>query len=459
MYPAVVRLAGDGSRQPAVPIELADAKAAAAWLDGEWHNIFALIRYAGTEGPKDLACQLADSVRGYLGRRGHLADWYAAADIALAAALEIDDKRAQVAALLSRAHAHQTRYVLQSARDDLHAALAVCEEMDWPEAHYSLLCSLGGVLTDMGQPLASIPLLNHAIEIGDRINALVRRTTARINLAYTLVNLGRTAEAVALAEETLRLIGGTDASNPTLLENLGNAHAIRGSYGVAKKLIGQAVTMRRKTEDRRGEGTTLIHLAVIDYDAGLNDEADAVASAVLHFAVEYADRRNETYSNVIAGYVALRAGDLGRADDILRRAQSIATTAPCLPALQARIGLAAVATGRGDFSIAAELLENALATTRANELRLMEGEILTSQARLALLQDDVMQAFALAEEAADLRRSTEHRLGEALSLGLVLKAADRIGDDAARARALSRLDQLNSHLDVSLEDRPLIGAM
>lgn len=273
-----------------------------------------------------------------------------------------------------------------------------------PSPALAYVVAADGVLAACGPLSTHVGLLDAAIDLADRggpaepsllaraLSARARALSARAPTEESLRDLER---ALALAEHA-----GADALSGSVLTDLGVLHHQRRDITRARGCYEAALTMHRRTSDRRAEGRVLGDLGALHHDVGEYEAASAhYAQALVIFRAAGDERLEGTFLTNLG----VLDQEQGRLDEARARYEQ------ALRVLE-RVGDARIA-----------------AITRGNlsNLHHERGDADTARAGFA-------QAAAALREVGDLR-------SEALCIA-------RLG---AACATLGRIDEARAHLDAA----------
>jgi DNA-binding SARP family transcriptional activator/tetratricopeptide (TPR) repeat protein len=275
---------------PPVPGEtlepFADARSAMAWLDAEYPNLLALIRAGGERGQLPATWRLADALRGYLMRRGHLGEWLAMAGCVMTAAIAAGDRRAQATVHMSLATAYRrsSDYVRVIAHlREAHRLVA----REWPTCELLALSNLAALYIETGSLHRARDILTNAIALGDRVADLERCATNRGNLGIVLRELGHTAEAIELTRQVIDRF--MEIGSPPWVadgwETLGMALHQQGRSVEALGQLDRALRIYQDLGDHLSEALVRGHLAIVLAACGRLPEAADHAQRALDLSV------------------------------------------------------------------------------------------------------------------------------------------------------------------------------
>jgi class 3 adenylate cyclase/tetratricopeptide (TPR) repeat protein len=322
-----------------------------------------------------------------------------------------------------------------------------------------LVASYGLIRQAQGRRLDAVRWLTRAIDISERANEREALAHAYFVLDWSLVELGRSEEAVH-SQRALELYDELGKLGPpaTIYNNLGMFAWLEGRWDEAIELYDKGRQLRLKLGDAVDAATGTHNIAEVLSDQGRLDEARSLFEESLRVwrAAEFGI--GVAYATSSLGRVASRSGEFERAAELYdaAREQFRAMVSEAeLVDTDARIAEALAFQGRSQDAL--ELVASALERTSA---------------RGGATQDPMLhrirgyahaQMGSQAEAQDDLRRSLEAGRGRnaryeiALTLDAMARVAELEGvaDAAVRAEA----DELLTALGVVLVPTvPLVGS-
>jgi DNA-binding SARP family transcriptional activator/Tfp pilus assembly protein PilF len=433
LYLETIRLpapAGAVAPPPAPPFS--DHNGALQWLDSERANLVALIHEAAGHGPRPVAWQLADNLRGYFYLRRHAGDWLAAAADALRAAE--GEPGPQAAAHLSLGVAYLTQGVRDSAIAHFDAALTLAEQAGWREGQAAALNNLGVAHSQTGRHRQAAERFAQVVAHHERTGRLVGQAIALDNLGVVRRELGELeaaaalhARAIALHQET-----GFPLGHATALNNLAAAYYDLGRLDDSLRHYTQAQELHRQTgnTDRQAicqYGIAAVHCAAGRYEQALEQARDALA-----LAREIADCHTEAQAAMTLGTIYHRLGRPRSALDQHRHALHLAgqNDSRYIRA-KALVGVAAARLGLDDAETALATVQEALDAIRDGGYRALEVDALTTLAEINTGQGRPEQATANARDALRIGQQIGYRLGQRHARRALRLAQRRTGTVAA----------------------------
>jgi DNA-binding SARP family transcriptional activator/tetratricopeptide (TPR) repeat protein len=321
LYPQVLRLTA-GSSGPSFD----SGAQAAAWLDGERLNLVAAITTGCAQGPKQLAWQLADALRGYFFLRMFTVDWQTAAHAALQAAQSEKDTAAQSAALLSLADLSWRRGDYDAADDAYRQAIPLAAQGGWRAGQATALGNLGGLRRMQGRLSEAASLIEESLAL----NVEIGRTEGQLvnvgNLGIICGELGhwRQGEDYLLRSYLLSKQIGSQSAQAVALSNLVETAMRLGDLGLAEDRLSRALELHRELGDKAGEASTLRTGALIRLERGDLAAAATTAQTAVAIAEESEDHRVLAHCLHAAATICHTAGDADAALDLAERGALLA---------------------------------------------------------------------------------------------------------------------------------------
>jgi len=410
LYPQILRL-----RDPEGPPVVFDQPAAAlAWLDAERLNLVAATVQAATHGPHELACLLADVLKGYFWVRSNSVDWQVVGEAARIAADHTGDLRAQTAAQLSLGLAQLFGCRYRDALRHFDEARVTARRVGWRVAEASAFGYLGLTSTELEDLPRAMDALRRSLAMNEELGPRDRRATSLNNLARVFYLTGQLrlaeehfAQALALGEEA-------DATSTAIrLTTLGTVRLELGELDRAFDHLTHAVGLTVQSGHTLNEAWARIGLAQVHRDAGRLAEALDEARRALDLAGRTGHRDATCVANHTLATIGIQArryqeaaAHAGRALELAhstgyRRSQALVSTT-----------LADAYRELGDLDRAMAYAREAVDTARELGYRVVEGLALVALAETcqrAGLSDD---ATTHARQALDLLGEAGHRVGE-----------------------------------------------
>lgn len=263
LYPGMLRLCGLPEKAPAT---WPTTPAPAAWLEVERANLAASVHHAAERGPKAIAWQLTDVLRGYLWRNYDVSTWSAMARAGLEAAQGEGDQQAEAAMHYSLGAA--SRYGLRdfhSAWQHLEEAQQMFRILGVRDGQAAALDSLGMVLHQAGKTDRALVALGESLELCRQEGFLVGQAKVLCNLGLVAGDIGRFEDATQYLAEALSLAHRLRDRHLEAMaqHNLGQACQRHGQFSQAMQHYERALDIRDDIGDAEGKATTLDNLGIL----------------------------------------------------------------------------------------------------------------------------------------------------------------------------------------------------
>jgi DNA-binding SARP family transcriptional activator/tetratricopeptide (TPR) repeat protein len=320
---------------PAHVPAFSDSASALTWLDIEHPNLVAMIQHTAEHARRvpdwyAHTWQLPRALWRFYFIRGHLRDWTATHQHALAAARKLADPHAEAEILKSLGNAWwQARQFLE-ALEHYQQALVRYRETHDRKGEAAVLGNMGLIYDALGRYPEAVDHHTQDLalcrEIGDRRGEGI----ARSNLGLASTRLGRYANALNHCHHALTLLrqlGDRLGEGHTLI-HIGIIHHRTGNHTQALRYQHDALTLMRELGDRQREGEALANLGVVYTHLGQHTQALEHLQRAMQIADEYDD--NSEQSNVLndLGEANHAAGLLDQALASHRKALAIALDIP-----------------------------------------------------------------------------------------------------------------------------------
>ncbi|MFB9236533.1 BTAD domain-containing putative transcriptional regulator [Plantactinospora siamensis] len=419
LYHQMVRLPGPtGQAPPALP-DFAEAIEALAWLDAERPNLIAAVHDAAGHGFGEPAWLLADGMRGYLARRGHLADLLAAAGCGLSAAEAAADPCAQAAMHNGLAQVNNLLGRTTEAIEHLRRAGVLSDRGGWSRGSAVAAGNLGIIYQEMGRLPEAIDRHKSGIALLSEDAPQTVRLTSMNNLGNAYHFMGRLSESVDTLTAALGLARAAraPASEAVVVDSLAAVYHSLGRYAAALDLSTLALRLQRESGNRHEEPRALNRIAETTLVLGERNRALDLALTSLALLRRLGERDSAAQ---ILNTVADAHRALGHwVEAIEWYEQALAAAAEVNNRYRrtvALLGLAASHRRLGNHELSLHHARDALTTAAECHFGVLEGRALTALARVNLRWDQPRQAVRHAQTALENHRRTGYRLGEAGTL-------------------------------------------
>jgi tetratricopeptide (TPR) repeat protein len=437
-----------------IPVEIApalpgppftDADEAMAWVEAERASLVPVVRLAA-ERPADRrdppAWLFVDVLRGFYFFSRHTADWLAASQLGLAAAVESAEPLGEAAAEVSLAQAYRCVSAYSAAQDHADRAIELCRQVGWREGESTALNELAGVRFEQGGLRDGIDLLERAIALDRAIGHRELEAIHQMNVAMAYWHLGVLPLAAERLERILDVAAGTgDGGSPQrralVLSNLTEVYWWQGRLAAAEERLTQALAIH--AEIRYPAGLLAAHAVLTGLCGDLGRPAEAISHAetVVGLAKDVGSRRMEGHSFTLLADAERRLGHV--ADAVGHAQQAVRIHTEGASPLELVDGLLVLGAGQlrlGESAAALDAAEQALRIAQEQGARAYEGKATTLLAAIQHRRGDLAAADQLARAALAIHTETGHRPGAARTLRLLADLAEQSGrrDDAAAYR-------------------------
>jgi DNA-binding SARP family transcriptional activator/tetratricopeptide (TPR) repeat protein/DNA-binding XRE family transcriptional regulator len=282
-----------------------------AWLNAERANLVAAVAHAAEHGPRAVAWQLTDVLRGYLWRSYEPSAWCALALVGLGAARREGNPAAEAAMHYSLGAAH--RYGLRdlvAARRHLDEAQRMLRDLGDATGCAAALDSLGMVLHEAGEHGPGLAALEASLELCRTEAFAFGQAKVLCNAGLVLAALGRTEEARQRLAEAASLAArlGDRHLEATVQHNLGYARACDGHFLEAERSYQQALLIREDIGDAEGRASSLDEIGTLLHDTGDPEHGARYWEAALVVFEEIAHPRAAEIRSRLALLRAKRSG-------------------------------------------------------------------------------------------------------------------------------------------------------
>ncbi|MFB6889353.1 BTAD domain-containing putative transcriptional regulator [Kitasatospora sp. NPDC056327] len=449
--------AAAGAGAPAAPV-FPDHARAAQWLDDERENLAGAVLQASGAGFTGVAQRLAESLHGYLSTGMYTGDCFEAATAGLFASIADDGLRARAGARLRHAGCHggpagDTRAVALFTR-----ALDLARQHGWHDGQALALRGIGPVRQGGGMRIA----YDHLSRSRERAAppgppgppglGLPRRsgrtpgTDDLATLGLISWKLGRLDEAAGHFSQVARHFHELGAAREEAVShtNLGVVHRALGRPGEAIRLLGEALPVHLRHDNKFSEAVALSCLSGAHTDLGDHTAGRRLAHTALAAARTLRNRALEANALLALGAAQEAAREPDGAAESYREALRLAEAVnDRFPQAAALVGLATARTAAEPVT-ALRTAERAVALAREAEFRMIEGCALTAVAAARVRLGDSRTALRAGRDALALHRETGHRPGEArsqLALGQAQSALGAAGTAVGHWREALRLSR------------------
>ncbi|WP_329101890.1 tetratricopeptide repeat protein [Micromonospora sp. NBC_01699] len=296
------------------------------WFHAEYANLLAAIRHAAQHGPREIAWQLADRMRGYLQETGAHGEWRSVVELGLAQAQREGDAHGAAAMQSSLATLSASRADYADARRRFNTALTIQLRLGNRAGQASILNNLGIVHREEGQLTEAGECYAQALRLYRELGRRHAEWNCLSNLSVVQLELDQVPDAVQAQQAALDGYMSLDVAEQPLddianvLHNLAVGLRALGRPSLAVLHLTRAVVIRRQVGNRYGAATDLDQLAAAYVDLGYHAKAQRLAEECLSIARAIGRRRVEAEALATLGAVALGLHGPAPALELLHRA-------------------------------------------------------------------------------------------------------------------------------------------
>jgi tetratricopeptide (TPR) repeat protein/transcriptional regulator with XRE-family HTH domain len=257
------------------PLVLDDYASALEWCEAERANLMAVIRQAGRSGPLGTAAALVHELWGFFYLRRHVADWRAAGEVAVDAALRLGNQVLLADALSGLGSALSAGGDAERARVKRHEALAAYRAIGDDHGAATQLNNIGDSLMAAGRHREALDYFRQALPMQVSADPSWDHGITMANLGEAYLALGEPDEAAAHLKGALGELRGPDTGwvVAIVLTHLGKLAAEQGRPDEAIGHFSEARDMNRQVGNEWGMANTLTALGEVLSDNDREEEA------------------------------------------------------------------------------------------------------------------------------------------------------------------------------------------
>lgn len=266
-----------GEPEPGITVPTFDnARQARGWFEDEWPTLVATSRYAFTRDEHDVVYRLVLAMATTAITRCSYVEGLELLEVALEAARTAGDRMAEgyLADLMG-----SMCVGLGQPEDEMAwygYARDVFREISDPTGEAIVLANLGATLAEQGRLIDSEECLQRALNLARELDLFHVESSALNHLGLTYLAMGRPAEAVTAAAESVRIRQTRgDRYEVFSLETFGSALIAAGRNEEAVRHLSRAVDLQREYGNRRSQVIALRSLGRAQRELGLSEAAAA----------------------------------------------------------------------------------------------------------------------------------------------------------------------------------------
>jgi DNA-binding winged helix-turn-helix (wHTH) protein/tetratricopeptide (TPR) repeat protein len=309
--------------------------------------------------------------------------------------------------------------------------------------------NLLGILQWMGGDLeAAQSHLEGSLEIHRRLALRRAQISNLTNLGILASGRGEWTVADGHYEEALALCAETEVPCPGVYNSLGVLAWTQGDVERSGRMHEEALALRRRTGDRRGEATSLNNLGTVARALGRLGKAEELFGQALALRRELEDRRGTASTLGNLADLAFERGHFSRAENLAAEALGLASDSGFELERARILGIQQdLASARREWARARELSDRRLELLRARDERPLITSELGRRIELELEAGDQRAAEARAAVMVELARG----LASVLADAQVAAARSRL--ELARGSTKEGLTSLSQAIELAREAR------
>jgi tetratricopeptide (TPR) repeat protein len=253
-----------------------------------------------------------------------------------------------------------------------------------------------------GQPARAVPLFQRAGEIHKRLGSLKNRQICLSNLGHALRETGALREAVGTLQQALVLIHELEDRfwEGVSLEHLGHVLCSMSDNAIGHVALSRGQHLCTKQGYPQLEGVISTYLAERSLWIGGLAEAGAWADRAWELAGYQRNERDFMHAAVLQGQIALRLGDLARADERLHHSLTRARAANLVELeLPALIAIAELELQRRHWAEAKTRLDDVWEGAERGPYPICQADAFNVLAAIARAEGDKPAAISAATKA------------------------------------------------------------
>jgi tetratricopeptide (TPR) repeat protein len=299
-------------------------KDAVDWLDLEHPTLVGATMLAYDTEQYRHTVDLANAMYEFFWLRSHISDWIAAYELALAAARNLEDRRAESRLVHRLGFAFwRNRQYSEAAIHHLEA-LMIFRDLDDRGGEADALRGIGAAERGMDHPRLAENFYQQALAryrtLGDRFGEA--KAIYGIGLSYATMETSSRDQAAVhyqMSQQIFRELGDRDGEAGTL-GNLGKHYADLRNWDAAIECHHQALLIRQELDDRHGQADQLHNLGVAYQETARWQEATDHQRRAVELYRECGDKHGEACSLHSLGMSYRQHGLLDQAVNCYREA-------------------------------------------------------------------------------------------------------------------------------------------
>jgi tetratricopeptide (TPR) repeat protein len=270
-------------RRPAEVPEIADQAAAIAWFEAERSSLLACIDLASVQQQHKCIVILASALAGYLRHSGPWQQGIEVHQLAIAAAIAIQDRAAEAMALADLGVLQFLVGQPDAADVALSKSIVICREISEQPTLARALTQLGTLRRLTGEYAQARDAQMEGLAIHRRLRDKVGQAYALTELGTVRPMLGDYPGAISALTQALNISRQLEdwLAEAYSLNELGTVFHLIGDYAGAAQALSEALRKSRELRDRFAEAYALNELGMVqmltgDYEAAQESSRDAL---------------------------------------------------------------------------------------------------------------------------------------------------------------------------------------
>ncbi|HEY5986011.1 MAG TPA: BTAD domain-containing putative transcriptional regulator [Streptosporangiaceae bacterium] len=287
------------------PLSFASLDDALAWCEEERAGLVAATRLAAEWGLHELGWKLPAAAMSFFYRRSHWADWVTTHEIGLASARQSGNRRAEAWMLNNLGMAYGVQHREESVTC-FQQALELCREIDDSPGRTRAANNVANANIELGRFAQALVAAEQSLPVQRRAGNRYGEGIALGILGRACCELGRFADAVEHLGQALVIVRdlGDQGTEADSLADLGEAYLGLNRVSEAVGCLRDSLTIRRHIGDRFGQAVTLRRLGQAHQLSGEAGEARLSFSKAIDLFSEIGDQSEAVRTHAIMAKIA-----------------------------------------------------------------------------------------------------------------------------------------------------------
>lgn len=308
---------------PAWSPNVAARETAVSWMIAERLNLYAAASYAAGHRLPHYAVAIAAAMHGFMRTRGYCDQAIALHSLALTAARESRDQRAEAGAMADLGDAQYRTGAYSRATASLTRALELYREVNGQLGEAGVFSTLGVIQRCTGKFQNAATSHEQSLNLYRKLRHSLGEATALNRQGWLLADRGDIKAAAECQEQALVLYraAGDRLGEANALGSLGDLQLSVGDYSAATVSFSQSQELHHDVGNRSGEANALKSLGILQL--ATKDYPAAAATLDRALTMYLGDRLGEAWVLAAIGTLHYRTGDYAAATTCLSRALAI----------------------------------------------------------------------------------------------------------------------------------------